>query len=297
MMLKDWVRAYVPSSVARIGRGMFARIRYQKQLRDTRRGFREYGEQHSRNLLFVAGLPKSGTSWMESMLASYPGFHCVMPPDIISYELKHGGSHDYKLPAGFWRRFEDNLAVLKLHVNGSQHNAKQLRAAGIPYLIMYRDLRDVAVSHYFYVRRTPWHPEHDTYTELDIEAGLIHFGRTLLPAFDDWVRSWEYNRDEDQSLIVRYEDLLSDTQSVFSDVAELFELDDSDEIIRDIVQAHSFEKVSGGRERGQQSDSSFYRKGVSGDWRNHFTGRVREVFKENAEGFWVDHGYEENCSW
>lgn len=234
---------------------------------------------------------------MESMLARHSGFHHVMIPEAVSYEIQHGGSHDYTLPDGFWRRFENALAVLKLHVEGSRHNASQLRAAGLPYLIMYRDLRDVAVSHYFYVRRTPWHPEYDTYAELDVESGLVHFGRTLLPAFDNWVRSWHRNRDENRSLIVRYEDLLSDTESIFTRIARLLGLDDSEDTVQEIVRAHSFENVSGGRERGRHSESSFYRKGVSGDWRNHFTDRVREVFKENAGGFWVDHGYEEEPHW
>jgi hypothetical protein len=189
------------------------------------------------------------------------------------------------------------MAVLKLHVHGSSHNVARLHDTEIPYLIIYRDLRDVAVSHYFYVQRTPWHPEYETYNQLDIEEGLIHFGETLLPEFDDWVRSWHRNRNEDCSLVVRYEDLLSDTESVFASVANLFGLDDSDDTIRDIVQAHSFENVSGGRERGRQSESSFYRKGVSGDWRNHFTDKVRGVFKENAGEFWVDHGYEEDSNW
>ncbi len=32
--------------------------------------------------------------------------------------------------------------------------------ADVKYVIMYRDLRDVAVSHYYYAKQTPWHPEY-----------------------------------------------------------------------------------------------------------------------------------------
>lgn len=295
--LKESARSQLSPLLARLGRKAFSHLRYRKQLRQCQQGFQQYGSRYPHKTLFVAGLPKSGTSWMESMLASYPGFHHIMLPEAVSYELAHGGSHDFQLPNDLQSRLDGALAVLKLHVKGTAHNAEQLRQAGFPYLIMYRDLRDVAVSHYFYVRRTPWHPEYEVYSDLDVEDGLIHFGKTLLPAFDDWVRSWHREREKDQSLIVRYEDLLDDTESVFSSVASLYGLDDSKQRVRKIVEAHSFENVSGGREKGNQSEESFYRKGVSGDWKNHFTDCVERVFKEEAGEFWVDHGYEDTHDW
>lgn len=295
--LKEFARNYVPAPANRQLRRWGASVRYRSQLAAAQECYRKYEASYDVPILFIAGLPKSGTTWMENMLSSYPGYEPMMIPEAIRYELDHGGSHDFDLPSSLFERLDEVLAVLKLHVHGSEHNVEQLGDADLPYLIMYRDLRDVAISHYFYVRRTPWHPEYGTYANLDVEAGLVHFGRTLLPAFDDWVRSWERNRHQENSLIVRYEDLLSDTETIFSDVARLYGLDDSKETIQDIVEAHSFENVSGGRERGQQSESSFFRKGVSGDWKNHFTDQVREVFKENAGGFWVDHGYEEEPGW
>jgi len=228
---------------------------------------------------------------MEKMLASYSGFAMVSVPEAIAYEVEQGGSHDYDLPENTFTRFEQTLSVLKLHVHGSTRNVELLHDANIPYLIMYRDLRDVAVSHYFYVRRTPWHPEHPTYKLLDMEQGLLHFGQTLLSDFVAWVQSWEENRDSDLSLIIRYEDLLENTDVVFRKVASLFGLDNDSDTINKIVEAHRFERLSGGREKGQQSASSFFRKGVSGDWKTHFTPRVEQVFSEKAGEFFEERGF------
>lgn len=154
--------------------------RYQWQMMQARWGYDKHGSKYCHTCLFVAGLPKSGTTWMESMLASYPGFREITVPEPIEYEVETGGSHDFDFPSNLFARMEETLGVLKLHVHGSAHNAQILKEADVPYLIMYRDLRDVAVSHVFYVQRTPWHPEHPDYKGLSIEEGLQHFGKTLI---------------------------------------------------------------------------------------------------------------------
>lgn len=220
-----------------------------------------------------------------------------MIPEAVEYELRNGGSHDYDLPTGLPSRFEETLTVLKLHVPGSMHNVQVLEQRGIPYLIMYRDVRDVAVSHVFYVQRTPWHPEHSKYDGLSVEEGLHHFGTTLLPEFVEWIRSWHTNRDPEQSLVVQYEDLLADTTATFHEVAHLFALPDDPDTIESIVEAHRFENLSGGRSRGEDGDDSFFRKGVSGDWKNHFTPKLKSLYKDVAGQSLIDFGYETDLDW
>jgi len=272
-------------------------VRFRWRMQKARDGYCKYSETYPHPLLFVAGLPKSGTSWLESMLASYPGHRHLVIPEAVQYELEHGGSHDFNLPDDTVDRFKDALAVLKLHVHGSAHNARLLHEAEVPYVVLYRDLRDVAVSHYFYVRRTPWHPEYEDYAGLDIEEALLHFGRTLLPDFVDWMRSWCKRRDPDLSLELRYEDLLDDTEGEFRAVASHFGLDDSPPIIERIVAEHRFEHMSNGRSRGEADEHSFARKGVAGDWQTHFTDRVKDLFKTHAGQALIDFGYETNQSW
>jgi len=234
---------------------------------------------------------------MERMLASYPGYQELMIPEVIEYEVENRGSHDFELPENLFGRLNEVLAVLKLHVHGSAHNSGLLRDANVPYLIMYRDLRDVAVSHVFYVQRTPWHPEHPEYKGLSIEDGLHLFGQTLLPEFVDWIRSWKNNRDLDRSLVVRYEDLLADTMVTFRNVARLFDLPDDSDTIQSIVEAHRFENLSGGRDRGEDADDSFFRKGISGDWENHFTPDLKTLYKRKAGQALIEFGYEANLDW
>lgn len=296
-VLKSFAQSHLPSWLSRPLRKWTVHARFRQQYEACQNAYRSHGEKYSHPLLFVAGLPKSGTTWMERMLSSYPGYQEMMTPEVIEYEVEHRGSHDYELPANLFHRLDNMLAVLKLHVHGSSHNAELLQEADVPYLIMYRDLRDVAVSHVYYVQRTPWHPEYPDYDGLSIERGLHHFSKTLLPEFIDWTLSWHANRDPDQSLVVRYEDLLTDTMNTFREVVQLFDLPDDPETIESIVEAHRFENLSGGRSRGEHEDDSFFRKGVSGDWKNHFTPELKTLFKEEAGQVLIEFGYENDLDW
>lgn len=220
-----------------------------------------------------------------------------MIPEAVSYELETAGSHDYELPADLASRFEKSLTVLKLHAPGSPHNIDILRQHEIPYLVMYRDLRDVAVSHHFYVCRTPWHPEYPEYKELSVTEGIRRFGETLLPEFRSWICSWNANRDSELSLVLKYEDLLDDTEAHFRRVASHFGLDNAKETIREIVDAHRFENVTGGRSRGEQDAESFARKGIAGDWRSHFTDDLKGLYKQEIGDLLIELGYEEGKNW
>lgn len=295
--LESFVRSNVPPWVARLGKRMIARPRYRSQLAAAREGYRSFKSHYPNPVLFVAGLPKSGTTWLESMLASFPGYHDVLIPEAIDYERRHGGSHDYDIPADMFDRFRDMLVITKMHVHGSKHNAAVLQRAQVPYLVMYRDLRDVAVSYVFYVRRTPWHPEHPHYKNLTPAQGLDRFADTLLPAYVEWVRSWHANRDPARSIELRYEQLLAAPKDRMQDVANFFGLNPEPGVIENIIDANSFERMSAGRMNERQQNQSFFRKGVAGDWRNHLEGDLKTKFKNVLRDFLIEFGYEKDDAW
>jgi len=49
-------------------------------------------------------------------------------------------------------------------------------------------------------------------------------------------------------------------------------------ILLEYIFIHRFSKISGGRKIGQEDNSSHYRKGVSGDWANHFNKEHIKIF-------------------
>ncbi len=296
--LEKLARRWLPPAAARFAKRCTVGTRYRAQAAECRAGFERHGERYRQHILFVAGLPKSGTTWLERMLASFPGFSDVLIPDVAAFELAHGGSDRYDLPPDIFDRFHRMLVLTKMHVHGSPHNVEVLRKAGVRYVVLFRDLRDVAVSNVHYVQNTPWHPEHRHYRGLEMRDALEVFARRTLEDYADWVRSWAANRDPNASLVLRYEQMLEDPTGVLRSVADHFELGADDERIERIVEANSFKRLSSGRERGQEpADGSFFRKGVAGDWVNHFTPELRESYKRRIGRFLIEFGYERDESW
>ncbi|MFG0300216.1 MAG: sulfotransferase domain-containing protein [Phycisphaerales bacterium JB047] len=295
--LEHLTKACLPPAGARLAKRMSVGTRYRSQLAACRAGYRDFGDRYPQTTLFVAGLPKSGTTWLEKMIASYEGFHELMIPEVARYEMRTGGSHDYDLPTDMFERFNDALVLTKMHVHGSEHNASLLKRAGVRYVVLFRDLRDVAVSNYFYVRNTPWHPEHTIYKNTELSDGLRLFAERTLKDYSDWIYSWDRNRDPERSVVVRYEDLLADDAGVLREIAKLFELDASDETVERITKANSFDAMSGGRSQGQANESAFARKGVAGDWQNHFNDELKTLYKDVIGQTLMDFGYEQSLDW
>ncbi len=71
----------------------------------------------------------------------------------------------------------------------------------------------------------------------------------------------------------------------------------SRDLFREIVLANRFENLTKGRQRGEENIEAHERKGISGDWKNYFSDRVRNAFKARFGGVLVATGYEQDLNW
>ena len=242
-----------------------------------------------RNLLAV-GLPKSGSTWLARMLCEVPGYLPWVPETI-----KLGQPHDLRLqdfvppPAGY--------TVTKTHTFPSDENLAVIRATERPYVVLIRDPRDTATSWAYYVGlpgRTFWgHPEA---VALSIPERISYYIEKILPRNIEWIVRWQRSVDGERGLLFRYEDMLGDTFGVMRRAFNLYAVGLSDEQVRAIVTKHEFKKATG-RERGQEDSKSFNRKGIRGDWRNHFTEAHKDAFKRVAGEKLIASGYEADEAW
>jgi len=289
----SFARRYLPPAASRLGKRAAAQVRYRQQLRAARAGFDQHGSSYRHPILFIAGLPKSGTTWLQRLVAGYPGYQKISIPEATSHELATGASHDYELPDDVFSRLRGALAVLKMHVHGSPRNATVLAEASVPYVVLHRDLRDVAISYFFYVRRTPWHADFRRFESLELAQGLRLFAERPLPEYVAWIKSWRATIDGRLGLMLRYEDLLADTTACFGRVADHFGLDASADAITGIIEASSFSAMSGGRGRGEEDRRSFFRKGVAGEWRERFPPDVLAQYRSIIGDLLAELGYDD----
>lgn len=150
-----------------------------------------------------------------------------------------------------------------------------------------RDPRDVVVSWYF--SSVSSHPTNSSkgmqrtrehLSNLDEEQGLIdsihrlgQYG--LFEALGSWAGAGEPG-----VLVVRYEDLIGDDRDEWwKRLLDHCDVTLSDEDREALLARYSFQVLSG-RRPGQEDTGSKLRKGVAGDWRNHFTPAVEATFSE-----------------
>ncbi|MGA2231792.1 MAG: sulfotransferase domain-containing protein [Tepidisphaeraceae bacterium] len=167
-------------------------------------------------------------------------------------------------------------------------------------LTVIRDLRDTLVSAYFSLRysHAENRPEIAGYRNRLSERG-IEEGMLLL--MDEWLTqcariqaSW-IEADEP---VIRYSDLLQrDMDLLIPVLRDQLGFDAPEETIKQAIMQARFEKQSGGRRRGEEDPSAHQRKGVSGDWRNYFTDRLKRAFKIRYGGLLVETRFERNLNW
>lgn len=95
---------------------------------------------------------------------------------------------------------------------------------------------------------------------------------------------------------VRYEDLLVRPVEIARELMAFLDVDSSEEMATGCVEAVSFERLSK-RTAGEEDPTSFYRKGVSGEWRSVFTREDRRTFAREAGDLLIELGYAKDADW
>ena len=107
-------------------------------------------------------------------------------------------------------------------------------------------------------------------------------------------QSWLGGPDE----VLKYEDLLARDEEILARVLlDQCELPASRKRFAQVIAANRFEARTGGRKPGAEDLASHERKGVAGDWKNHFTDRVAKAFKDRYGELLVATGYERDDRW
>lgn len=244
--------------------------------------------------VLVNGSPKTGTTWMLKMMVSVPGYQGAraynFQGDIDQYRQMLPGE------------------VVHGHDPYTTELGNILFDAGVKVILMIRDPRDRLVSHMFHIKRDATLPWHEAMKEMSDEEALlvcIEGGLDKLPNVEqmqDLTQSWLGAGDK--ALCVKYEDLILDPMSQLHRVFQYLDIVANDKLLEAIVERNRFERMSIGskvwkavRKPGQQDATSHFRKGIVGDWKNHFKKEHVQRFKELAGQTLVDLGYEKDLNW
>jgi hypothetical protein len=233
-------------------------------------------------LYIVTEYPKSGGTWLAQLLSYYlevPFPRNQMPK--LESSVMHG--HLLRTP------FMKNVFCL------------------------FRDGRDIVVSYYYHtlfksdkntdhlVNRTRAACKFENYD--DIQANLPEFIRYLFEEekqgmfhfnWNEFAHSW---LDQKKVAYIKYEDMLEDSAAALKEPIE--KITGKPVNMERLIEARdkfSFKNQTQ-RNAGEEDKKSFLRKGISGDWKNHFTKEACEAFNKYAGETLIKLGYEKDNSW
>ncbi len=178
-------------------------------------------------------------------------------------------------------------------------------------IVMWRDGRDVIVSHYYYHlfhrRRTmpAWAEMQQKQLGITDARDIKHnLPRYIEYFFSDgpphnmtWTSFIETWKNRSGYVETSYEQMRESPGRELKKIFEFLSVENIDELKLDTcISKFSFENVTG-RNTGEEDAFSFVRKGIVGDWKNHFTREAREVFDYYAGQALIDLGYETDRCW
>jgi hypothetical protein len=279
----------------------------------------EIAALRAKQLFFIGGAAKSGTTWLQVLLDRHPAISCNGEGHFPSYLIPRliGAVDEYnrdiawknqtifgELP-GYPRLEEDHIGFLWASAIALQLSAQArdravrligektpdnvrffaLLGSAFPaakFIHLVRDGRDCVVSGWFHnLRVTPdWTRE--TFASMDayVAASAEEWAGNVGAGYRFGETSPE------RCLGIRYEDLAAEPGPVLARVLAFLGAPSGPEILAACIGGAGFETLSGGRAPGTEDRNSFFRKGVPGDWRNHFTAETSRLFEEKA-GEWL----------
>ncbi len=151
-----------------------------------------------------------------------------------------------------------------------------------------RDPRDILVSWYFSSKYS--HSKMGDVVrirrklhDLPQSDGLVYmvghlkdFG--LFAALETWLAAKHH---DGRVRLLRFEEMTGPHMvSVFSSLFDFLDINLPKREMTLLLEDYSFERLSGGRQKGRENRESHYRKGIPGDWENYFDGKVMDAFRD-----------------
>jgi sulfotransferase 6B1 len=251
-------------------------------------------------ILLGISFPKSGTHLLDQILL---GFSNVAPfsKRVHSFYAEYEGESGRKHTPEQALAWLDSLRprdVASAHLFARPDAIKRVCSpAFVPYFI-FRDPRDVVVSHVFYVTdMEARHVHHDYYRSLPDFSARLNVSILGRPDSDaefpdiagrfapylDWINHPEV-------MAIHFEDLILDRSATLTRIMDHFficaSLPTSRQLILDALETSINPKKS-----------PTFRSGKTGEWKKHFTDEHKKIFKGVAGDLLVKLGYEKNNDW
>lgn len=182
-------------------------------LKETLQDFKNDYQANRTSLVWVAGLPKSGTTMIEQILSTC-GF-VQGNKSVLRRWKPYPLDHVHGICDGHFRFFpHGKKTFLKTHTHFDYKYMKIAEAYDVKILISIRDIRDMMISRYFHIMSDKRHWQHEVIFDLPpLEGFQLSCTEkkdleSLRPIdyYTYWISEWVKKAPEYDALVLQYED-------------------------------------------------------------------------------------------
>ncbi|XP_060929710.1 sulfotransferase 2B1-like [Limanda limanda] len=218
--------------------------------------------------------PKSGTVWMQEILRlvlnggdlkpiqTIPNFDRVpwLEGERLSFVVDQ-----LKSPRALVTHLPYHLMPASFHTS----------KAKVIYVV--RDPKDVLVSSYYFHQMAALLEDPGTFDEF-LEKFLD--GRVAYGKWTDHVKSWRHTELTDRIMYISYEEMVQDLPASLRRLSGFLGTNLSEDTIQKVAEHCTFKAIKTNdmanfsllpKEYMDTDKSPFFRKGIAGDWKNHFS--------------------------
>jgi hypothetical protein len=238
--------------------------------------------------IFVVAYPKCGTTWTEQVV------HLILnqgeqgekritdaAPWLETLPNRPNGMHAFLQTLPRPRLFTSHLP-LALMPDFSTNKGR--------YIYVARNPKDAAVSYYYHDRsKVGYEGSWAEHLEL-FRHGKVMYGSY----FEHILPWWEASQTAPNILFLKYEDMKQDLAGVTKQIADFIDVPMAQSVLERVVSGSSFRAMATNEKTNfdwvpqREGVPTHFRKGVIGDWRNHFTPeqshQLDQLYAEKMKG-------------
>ncbi|XP_053182967.1 sulfotransferase family 2, cytosolic sulfotransferase 3 [Scomber japonicus] len=235
--------------------------------------------------------PKAGTIWMQEILPLVLNGGDLKPIQSIPNWDRVPWLEEKRLSV-----VVDQLASPRAMVTHFPYHLMppSFHTSKAKVIYVMRNPKDIMVSSYFFHQMAVFLEDPGTFDEF-MEKFLE--GRVMFGKWTDHVKGWRHTDLGDRIMYITYEEMVQDLPAALRRISDFLDRNLSEEAIQKIAEYCSFKTMKSNNMSNfslvpkiyMDSDKSpFLRKGVAGDWKNHFSSeqlaRFTSVIRQELEG-------------
>ncbi len=269
-----------------------------------------------KNFIIIIGAPRSGTTWLQTILASHPKvastveltlYHCYIRPIINRWENEKASINSNKWNLGipflytdeelnsFIKKFLNDVYDRVLSINPTAtHIIDKHPGYSFETILIEKYLKKVKFIHVIRDGREVAHSLVRINKEMGPAFGAKNYG-TAINTWKSYVKEASKLRGQANYLEIKYETMMQNSNISLKEVFDFLNLESTDELIKDLTNKFSKENMkekSLSQQEGVKINPSHYGKD------DHKDSTFEKFFFNKVAGnLLIELGYEKNTSW